>query len=162
MVQPVSFKRAMMKKHIVTLFGSFLYTGFAPIAPASFACLVWLVVYLVVPGGRWLSHPFALVVVVPLAIYLSGEMERYYGTDASCIVIDEFVGMQITFLFVQPSLTAGLIGLALFRIFDIVKPFPVGAAERLGGGTGVVLDDIVAGIYSRIVMLVLLRVLSIA
>lgn len=151
-----------MKKSTIILFGSFFYTGFAPIAPASFACLVWLVVYLFVPGGRWLSHPITLVIVVPLAIYLSGKMERYYGKDASCIVIDEFVGMQITFLFVQPSLAVGLMGLVLFRIFDIVKPYPVGAAERLGGGTGVVLDDVVAGIYSRIVMLVLLRFLPIA
>lgn len=162
MVQPVLSERATMKKHIVTLFGSFFYTGFAPIAPASFACLVWLVVYLFVPGGRWLAHPLALVIVIPPAIYLSGEMERHYGTDASCIVIDEFVGMQITFLFVQPTLSVGLIGLVLFRIFDIVKPYPVGAAERIGGGAGVVLDDVVAGIYSRIVMLLLLHVLPIA
>lgn len=150
-----------MKRNIITLFGSFFYTGFAPIAPASFACLVWLIVYLFVPGGRWLSHPVALVIVVPAAIYLSAAMERYYGEDASCIVIDEFVGMQITFLFVHPSLAAGVAGLVLFRIFDIVKPFPVGAAERLGGGTGVVLDDIVAGVYSRIGMLVLLHFLPV-
>ena len=157
MVQQTSFERNAMKKCIVTLLGSFLYTGFAPIAPASFACLVWLLVYLFVPGGRWLSHPIAVVIVVPPAIYISRLMERYYGNDASCIVIDEFVGMQITFLLVPPALASGIIGLVLFRIFDIVKPYPVGAAERIGGGVGVVLDDVVAGIYSRIVLFVLLR-----
>lgn len=148
-----------MKKHLVTLVGSFCYSGFAPIAPASFACLVWLVIFLFVPGGRWLSHPVSLAIVVTPAVYLSREMERYYGKDASCIVIDEFVGMQITFLMVQPTITTGLAGLILFRIFDIVKPFPVGATERLGGGVGIVMDDFIAGIYSRVVLLLLLRFL---
>jgi phosphatidylglycerophosphatase A len=146
---------------LVTLFGSFFYTGFAPIAPASFACLVWLVIYLFVPYGGYLAHWIALVIVLGPSIYLSRTMEGYFGTDASCIVIDEFVGMQITFLMVPPSIGAGLIGLVLFRVFDIVKPPPVGAAERIGGGVGVVLDDVVAGIYSRIVLLVLLRFLPI-
>ncbi len=148
-----------MKKHIITLFGSFFFSGFAPIAPASFACLVWLIMFLFVPGGRWLSHPVSLAIVALPAVYLSWEMEKYYGTDASCIVIDEFVGMQITFLMVQPSISAGLAGLILFRIFDIAKPFPAGAAERLGCGVGVVMDDVIAGIYSRIVLLLLLRFL---
>jgi phosphatidylglycerophosphatase A len=70
-------------------------------------------------------------------------------------VIDEVVGMQITLLLSPVTLKAGLVGYVLFRIFDIVKPFPAGRAERLPGGVGVVVDDIVAGLYALAVMVLL-------
>ncbi|MCK4236646.1 MAG: phosphatidylglycerophosphatase A, partial [Candidatus Krumholzibacteria bacterium] len=81
-----------MKRFLITLFGSFFYTGFFVFAPASFASLIWLALYLFVPGGTWLVSPISFVIFIPIAIYLSWEMENYYGDDASEIVIDEFVG----------------------------------------------------------------------
>ena len=84
-----------------------------------------------------------------------------YGKDSSKIVVDEFVGMQVTFIALRASLTVGLIGLFLFRLFDIVKPFPVGASQKLRGGVGVVADDILAAIYSRAVLIVLVRLFHI-
>ena len=142
-----------MKRFIVTALSSFFYTGFFPFAPATFASLVWLAVYLYVPGGAWLSNPVVVLCTVPVAIYLAHEGEKYYGRDPSCVVIDEFVGMQVTFLAMEPSLLIGAIGFVLFRIFDVLKPFPAGRAERLPGGLGVVTDDVVAGIYGRLVLL---------
>ncbi len=137
-----------MKRFLITLFGSFFYSGFFPFAPASFACVVWLAVWLFVPGGRYLTHPLSLAVTIPLSVYLSTVMERYYGKDASRIVIDEFVGMQVALCMVEPSLRAGAAGFVLFRFFDIAKPFPVGRSQRIRGGFGVVMDDVLAGIYS--------------
>ena len=148
---------AVLKRFVVTLLGSFFYTGFFPFAPATFASLVWLVIWLFVPGGHLLTNPFALLVTVPLAVRLSSIMEGYYGEDASKIVIDEVVGMQVTLLMVAPDLKAGLAGFLLFRLFDIAKPFPVGRYQRLGGGTGVVIDDILAGIYSYAALYLLAR-----
>jgi phosphatidylglycerophosphatase A len=144
-----------MKRFFVTIFGSFFYTGFFPFAPASFASLIWLLVWLFVPGGHWMTHWAIIVGLIPVAIVISGTMEKYYGEDASCIVIDEVVGMQITLLLSPVTLKAGLVGYVLFRIFDIVKPFPAGRAERLPGGVGVVVDDIVAGLYALAVMVLL-------
>ena len=142
-----------MKRFIIVLFGSFFYTGFAAIAPASFASLVWLLVYLFVPGGEWIAGPVALAVTAPVAVYLSWEMEKYYGEDASCIVIDEIVGIQLVLTMAQPT-TAGIIAaFFLFRFFDIVKPFPAGRSQNLPEGYGVVTDDVVAGIYTRIVLI---------
>ena len=146
-----------MKRFLVTLFGSFFYTGFFVFAPASFASLVWLLLYLFIPGGSWLVSPSSLVILTPIAIYLSWEMERYYGEDASEIVIDEFVGMQVTFFAMDPSISVGIAGFILFRIFDILKPFPVGELQKLKGGLGVVADDVLAGIYARIVLYLLIR-----
>ena len=142
-----------VKKFIVTLFSSFLYTGFFPVAPATFASLVWLAVYLFVPGGAWLTNPIVVLCTIPVAIYFAHQGEKYYGRDPSCVVIDEFVGMQVTLLAIEPSLLMGAIGFVLFRIFDVLKPFPAGRAERLPGGLGVVTDDVVAGIYGRLVLL---------
>lgn len=145
-----------MKRFIIVLFGSFFYTGFAVIAPASFASLVWLLIYLFVPGGEWLAGTVALAVTAPVAVYLSWEMEKFYGEDASCIVIDEIVGMQVSLFMLKPSVTTGIIAFVLFRIFDIVKPPPVGASQRLSGGFGVVIDDVLAGLYTRIILFVLI------
>lgn len=141
-----------MSRFLSVLFGSFFYSGFFPFAPATFASAVWLAVWLFIPGGRFMAHPYALAATIPLSIYLSFVMERYYGEDASEIVIDEFVGMQVTFLMIQPSLALGVAGFFLFRFFDIVKPWPVGASQNLKGGYGVVADDILAGLYSRLVL----------
>jgi phosphatidylglycerophosphatase A len=144
-----------VKRFVVTILASFFCTGHFPFAPATFASLVWLAVYLFVPGGGWLVHPVTVLCTIPVAIYLSHEAEKYWGTDAHPIVIDEFVGMQVTLLAIEPSLLMGAIGFALFRIFDIAKPFPAGRAQRLPGGLGVVTDDVAAGVYGRLALLVL-------
>ena len=146
-----------MKRSLVTLFGSFFYTGFFPFAPATFASLVWLAVWLFVPGGRLLTHPVALVITIPLAIWLSFIMEGYYGEDASKIVIDEVVGMQVTLFMLTPEWKVGIAGFLLFRLFDIAKPFPVGRSQKLKGGFGVVIDDFLAGLYSYAALYILSR-----
>ncbi len=150
-----------MKRFLVVIFGSFFYTGFAVIAPASCASFVYLLLYLFLPGGGWLAGPIALAITAPIAVYISREMEKYYGEDASCIVIDEIVGMQVALFMVEPSWTTAIIAFVLFRIFDIVKPFPAGRSQKIGGGFGVVIDDVLAGLYARIVLFVLIYVFNI-
>lgn len=146
-----------MNRSLVTLFGSFFYTGFFPIAPATFASLVWLVLWLVAPGGRLFSHWAAIAAVAAAAVWLSHRMERVYGTDARQIVIDEVVGMQITFIAASPHWATGIAGFILFRIFDILKPFPAGRSQRLPGGWGVVADDMIAGVYALVALQLLRR-----
>ncbi len=146
-----------VKRFIVVLLGSFFYTGFFPVASATFASAVWVLVWLFVPGAGLMTHPVFVAVTIPVAIYLASVMEGYYGHDASRIVIDEFVGMQITLLAIGPSWKAGAAAFVLFRIFDITKPYPVGKAEKLRGGFGVVADDALAGAYSFIVLSILMR-----
>jgi phosphatidylglycerophosphatase A len=148
-----------VKRFIISTLSSFFYTGYFPIAPATFASLAWLAIYLFVPGGWWLVHPIVVVCTAAIAIYLSHEAEKYWGTDAHRIVIDEFVGMQVTFLAMEPSLLMGGIGFVLFRIFDILKPFPAGRAQRLPGGLGVVTDDVAAGVYGRLILLTIAYVI---
>jgi len=146
-----------MKSRIIDTIGSICYAGYFPFAPATFASFVWLLAYLLIPGGGRLSSPIALVIIVPTAIYVSREMERVHGEDSSRIVIDEFAGMQVTFLMLEPSILVGAVGFCLFRFFDILKPFPINRSQRLGGGVGVVVDDLIAGFYARIVLMILIE-----
>lgn len=148
-----------MKRFIVVILGSFIYSGFFPFAPATFASFIWLILWLL-PGGRFLTHPVAFLVTLPLSVYLSTVMEGYYGKDASPIVIDEFVGMQVTLCCFTPSPAVGIAGFFLFRFFDIVKPFPVGRSQKLKGGFGVVMDDVLAGVYSGAALFFLSRIID--
>ncbi len=148
-----------MKRFVITILSSFFYTGFFPFAPATFACLVWLAIYLFVPGAGWLANPIVAVCTIPVAVYLAHEAEKLWGHDAHPIVIDEFVGMQVTFLAMTPSIFMGVVGFALFRAADILKPFPAGRAQKLKGGLGVVADDVAAAIYCRLVLLAIAQVL---
>ncbi len=146
-----------MKKRVITFFGSFFYTGFFPFAPATFATLIWAVCYLFIPPAGWIIHLIALLIMLPISIYISDVMEGYFGNDASVIVIDEFVGMQVTFFAIAPSPLTVLVGFLLFRIFDIAKPFPIGRSQKIRGGYGVVIDDVIAGLYSYIILNIIMK-----
>ncbi|MBD3179049.1 MAG: phosphatidylglycerophosphatase A [Candidatus Latescibacteria bacterium] len=149
-------RRISLTRRIVTLLGSFFYSGFFPIAPASFASFIWVIWYLYIPGGRVLVNPYSLLITIPLSVLVADRMESYYGHDAPEIVIDEFVGMQISLLMFQPTLKIAAAGFLLFRVYDIAKPFPAGASQRIPGGAGVVIDDIIAGVYSFLTLKVVL------
>lgn len=82
--------------------------------------------------------------------------------DAPCIVIDEIVGFQFSMFLVSPAILHIFIGFILFRFFDITKLFPAGLCERrFPGGYGVVGDDIIAGIYANIILLLLVKYLGV-
>jgi len=140
----------------VRFIGSFAFTGFFPFAPATFASLVFALLYYFVPGGEWLAHPAVLLATLVVSVPVSTAMEKRYGQDPSCVVIDEVVGMQVVLVGAAP---VGLPALAavffLFRVFDVLKPFPVGRSQNLPRGWGVVTDDVLAGVYTRAALVVL-------
>ena len=136
-----------------TLIATFVYTGFFPFAPATFATFVFLVLYWMVPGGEWLAHWAVLLATAVVSIPTATRVERKYGTDPSCVVIDEVVGIQIILVGAQPSLAGVAAAFVLFRIFDIWKPFPIHRLQSLPGGWGIVADDALAGVYARVVLI---------
>ena len=140
-------------KITATGFGS----GFMPRAPGTSGTLVGVLVYLVFAQFHWSLYLLSVVALSFLAIYVSQEAEKLFDKkDASQIVIDEIVGFQFTMFLVTPTVVHIAIGFILFRLFDIIKPFPIRLCERrLPGGYGVVGDDIIAGIYGNIVVLLL-------
>jgi len=114
-------------------------------------CIAW---YLAGMGGN--ESPFIEVVTTAVILILgtwsAGKVESEWGKDSSKVVIDEVAGMCITLLAVPVRWQYVLIGLALFRAFDIIKPLYIRRMEKLNGGWGVMLDDVLAGIYSNLVL----------
>lgn len=142
------------------------YLGYAPFAPGTVgslgcAVLVWFAVPEVTQAGSPLAMGVALLstlAFVALAVWAAGLAERSLGHDASRIVIDEYAGFVISVLLLPKSLFVFGVAFVLFRALDIVKPFPARQAEALPGGTGVVMDDVVAGLYANLLLRVMLLV----
>ena len=89
-----------------------------------------------------------LVAVTALGTWAADEAERALGSkDPGAIVIDEVAGMTLSVAAVPLTLATLVLGFLLFRLFDVVKPFPANVAQRLPGGVGVMVDDLIAGVY---------------
>lgn len=139
---------------IATGFGS----GFSPFGPgtagALLASLIWLVLYYFIPYDSLLLITGALVVVFTVVgIWSANKVEPYWGEDPSRVVVDEMVGVWIPLLAVpEGNLWYALAAFALFRLLDIFKPLGIRKMESLKGGLGVMMDDVLAGVYSLIIL----------
>ena len=130
------------------------YCGYFPIAPGTVGSAAGLLVYLLVWWAESTVVEVGLIVVLFAAGTWAGTTaERYFGgIDPGPIVLDEVVGMLITLAFIPVSLSGALIGFLLFRVFDVLKPFPAGRFEKLHGGLGVMADDAMAAIYANLTL----------
>jgi len=128
------------------------FCGYAPVAPGTFGSAAGLVVYLIVWRTRSpLIEVGLIAATVVLGVWSATLAERYFGgTDPGPVVIDEVLGMLLTLAFIPVGLSGALAGFVLFRIFDVIKPFPADRLERLHGGLGIMADDAMAGIYANL------------
>ncbi len=125
-------------------------SGLLPIAPGTWGSLfaLPLAAVLVFVGGAWLLSAATLVAFVA-GVWASGKYEKAMGkTDPGAVVIDEVVGQWLAILPVALDWHYYVVAFFLFRFTDITKPWPARAAERRHGGVGIMLDDVVAGIYA--------------
>jgi phosphatidylglycerophosphatase A len=134
-------------------FASGFLTGYFPIASGTVGSFLAILIYLFIPG---FSEPYILVIFILIfliiGIYTSDFAEKVYGFDPPEVVIDEIVGMWITMLFVPKTFVLSAIGFLLFRVFDIIKPFPAKQSQQIKGGLGIMIDDLIAGFYSLIIL----------
>ena len=124
--------------------------GHVPVAPGTAGSAVGVALWLLVRAAETPAlEVFVLVAVLAAGVWSATVTEQHYGRqDPGVVVIDEVAGMLIA-CFWLPLETVGVIAAFLaFRLFDIVKPYPAGAAERLPGGWGIMADDVVAGLYA--------------
>jgi len=128
--------------------------GLSPVAPGTVGSLLGV-------GLAWLTRDLGLalqggiaVAVILAGIWICGESARRIGVhDHGGIVWDEIAGMYVTLLVAPPTITAWLLGFALFRVFDIAKPWPIRDLDhRLRGGIGIMLDDLAAALYALILL----------
>jgi phosphatidylglycerophosphatase A len=142
-----------------------LGSGYFPVAPGTAGSALGLA--LVIAFRQTSLKPLGLAVslmaftglLFAVGVWSAGKAEKVFGrVDPGQVVIDEVVGQIITFVATPRVTWIGLIaGFILFRAFDSVKPFPARWAERFSGGWGIMLDDVVAGLYALMVLVILGR-----
>lgn len=145
----------MFYKIIATVF----FIGYSPLAPGTVATVFGLLfLWLLKPSYSTLLAIFSLSLI--LGVFASEKIERKQGEkDPSCIVIDEFAGYMAAMLFIPINLKSLLLAFIVFRILDIFKPSPIRQIERkLRGGLSVMMDDVVAGLITNLLIRILLGV----
>lgn len=150
-----------MLTNLSYLFTSVLFVGRLPIAPGTWGSLVALIVWLlIIPYISSFTLIWLIIIIFELGVYTSSIIEKEHSkNDPSFIVIDEWVGQWIALLFLPQSIIWGLIAFLLFRLFDIWKPYPIRKLDELNGGWGIMLDDVLAGFYSLIIVQILYNVI---
>jgi len=137
---------------IATVFG----VGYAPVAPGTFGSLVGLLIWPLLPASATVQS-IVIVVLFVLGSVTGSAAERYYARrDPRHVVLDEVMGMLITLYLVPVGWVAGVCGFLLFRLADVVKPFPANRLEALPGGVGVMADDGMAAIYAALALRIIL------
>ncbi|HEY2432989.1 MAG TPA: phosphatidylglycerophosphatase A [Vicinamibacterales bacterium] len=137
------------------------YCGYFPVAPGTVGSAAGLIVYLLV---WWTRSPIIEVGLIAVTFFVgtwaATHAERYFGgIDPGPVVIDEVLGMLITLAFIPAGWSAALAGFLLFRVADVIKPFPANRFEKLHGGLGIMADDAMAGVYANLALRLLMWLL---
>ena len=130
------------------------YLGYVPIAPGTFGSAAGLAVFVAVRSTGSVTVELATIVALFAIGIWSGTVAEHHfgGVDPGPIVLDEVVGMLITLALLPVNLTGAIVGFLVFRVLDVVKPWPSGGFEKLPGGLGVMADDGMAAVYGNLVM----------
>jgi phosphatidylglycerophosphatase A len=130
------------------------HVGYAPVAPGTFGSLVALVLYYLIRRQQSTTIELgAIAVIVVIGLWSATEAEHHFGgIDPGPVVIDEVVGMLMTLALHPVNIWGAIAGFFIFRVLDIVKPWPARRLELLPGGFGVVLDDMMAGVYGNLIV----------
>jgi phosphatidylglycerophosphatase A len=122
--------------------------GYAPVAPGTAGSAIGVALYLLTRSWSSNGHLIAFATVVVVGLWASHLAAAHLGEeDPGSVVIDEVAGQMLTLLLLDVNAAGALLGFLLFRIMDIVKPWPAQRLEALPGGLGVMADDLMAGAY---------------
>ena len=134
------------------IIGSGLFTGYIPVASGTFGSLIAIFIYWI-PGFEKLHIILpAIVILFIYGVYVSSKFEKVYGKDPSQCTVDEVVGTWISLIAIPKSILLTLTSFFIWRALDIIKPFPARSSEKIPGGWGIMVDDIIAGFYSLIII----------
>jgi phosphatidylglycerophosphatase A len=136
----------------------FLATGFFigtfPFAPGTFGSIIGLPICFLISRLDILTALICTILFILFAIWMAAAAEKALKKkDPGEIVIDEIAGLIVTFMGIPFTLKTVIVGFIIFRAFDILKPFPIGLLEKkVAGGPGIVLDDVLAGLYANLIL----------
>ncbi len=144
-----------MRKWLIYGIGTGLGSGYAPVAPGTAGSLLAIILFALIPfnSSGWLG---AISFFFFVGVLVSNIIEKEKGNDPGLVVVDEIVGQWIALLFLPVyGWKVLLASFLLFRLFDIWKPFPINRSQNLEGGWGIMIDDVLAGIYANLVLQIL-------
>jgi phosphatidylglycerophosphatase A len=134
------------------IIGSGFYTGYFPFASGTFGSLAAILIYLI-PGFERLEIIIpATILLFIYGLIVSSKFEKVYGKDPSQCTVDEVVGTWIALIALPKTIFIALTSFLVWRALDIIKPFPARTSEKLPGGFGIMIDDVIAGFYSLIIV----------
>lgn len=149
-----------LKDFTVKTISTFFYVGYLPFIPGTFGSIFGLFLFFLVKDSPFLYAGVTLLITV-LGFSVSGQAEKIFGQkDCRYIVIDEIAGMLLSLMFLPYDLKLVIAGFVIFRLLDALKPYPIGRLERLKGGVGVMSDDIMAAVYTNLILQVTARLAS--
>jgi phosphatidylglycerophosphatase A len=139
------------------LFFTGFFSGYSPIAPGTagtlLAVLIYILEYIIFKTDCIITNLIIVLIMLYPSIKLGDAGEQFFNRkDPSQVVIDEMIGLWVSVLFIPFSLQIALLAFIIFRIIDIFKPYPIRKLEKLKGGLGIVLDDFMAGVFTNIII----------
>ncbi|MGW8222850.1 MAG: phosphatidylglycerophosphatase A family protein [Syntrophobacteria bacterium] len=151
------------KNDLIIFLATGCFTGFLPKMPGTWGTFAAIPIVILAHRTTTMVQTVTAAIFVAFAAWIAGKAEILFeGRDARPIVIDEMVGFLITLLWLPLNLLNLCLGFFLFRMFDIVKPPPISTVEkRLQSGWGVVMDDVLAGVFANVTLRLLLMVAGI-
>jgi phosphatidylglycerophosphatase A len=141
---------------VIKFFGTGFFSGFFPFAPGTFGSMVAVLIYLIPGFDISFVIGSAILLFFCIGLFSAEIIEKAIGHDPSIVVIDEFVGMWISLIFIPKIWYLVVIAFFLFRFFDITKIFPANIFDRRKGGFAIMFDDVIAGVYANIVLQILI------
>ncbi len=144
---------------ITTFFG----IGYLPLMPGTFASFAYLLFYLFAPKEfPFYLSLFLISIVFFTGVIFSSRAEKIFEKkDPRPVVIDEVLGQMVSLFLIPSRIEPLLIGFFLFRIFDVLKPFPCFDVQKIKGGWGIMLDDLFAGIWANIFLRIIIAIFTV-
>ena len=134
--------------------------GYSPFAPGTAGSVVGLVVFLLTNHWPLLWQAGLALLITAVGVWASSVAAVHFQReDPGYVVVDEVAGQLFSLFATGVGIPGAIIGFFVFRVFDVIKPWPANRAEGLPGGWGIMADDLVAGVYANLVVMLLVRVL---
>jgi len=154
-------KFGILRDFLIKAIASVFYIGYLPLVPGTFGSLAGVGLFYLIKKTTPSVYLLSVFCVILLGLLTSGRTEKLLNKkDPSCVVIDEVMGMLIALSFMPPDLKIIILGFIIFRILDTLKPYPAERLQNMHGAIGIMGDDLVAGIYTNIILQVVLRLVS--
>jgi phosphatidylglycerophosphatase A len=151
-----------LREDAVMFLATGFYIGNIPFAPGTFGSLIGLPLCFALAGISLAPAVLCTLLFISFAVYIADAAEKLLKrSDPGCIIIDEIAGMMVTLVGLPFNPIIVVIGFIIFRILDILKPFPIRNLDRrIPGGLGVVADDVAAGLFANLMLRIIIQILK--